>query len=341
MKFTWKTILVHLTFWGAYIILWGIHDTAYAPTFWDTLDGNLIGSATYAVGVYLNLYVLLPKLLLKGEKVPYVISVATLVIANSLLTSKALSWHYQDIHPDTSHFFNTWQGLANTGSDFMVVYGMSTCLFLIVEWYRKDKRIHELENRNLKAELDLLKGQINPHFLFNALNSIHVLIRKDKEKAQQTLEKFSDLLSHQIYDVSRDKISLEQEVKSLDNFIQLQQMRHEDHVKVNWNAKGDFVGKSISPMLFLNFVENAFKHGESKGNGQVKIDILIALHGDRLEFACVNSVNKVINGHKKLGLGINNVRRRLDLIYPRQHDLQIEEQDDVFSVYLTLELNEN
>lgn len=341
MKPIWKTILIHLTFWLVYIVLWGIHDTAYAPTFWDTLDGNLIGSATYAIGVYLNLYILVPRLLLKGKKGPYIVLVAILVVANALLTTKVFAWHYRDIHLDTSHFFNTWQGLANTGSDFMVVYGVSTCLFLIGEWYRKDKRIHELENRNLKAELDLLKGQINPHFLFNALNSVHVLIRKDKEKAQETLEKFSDLLSHQIYDVSKDKISLEQEVRNLDNFIQLQKMRHEDHVKVNWKAKGDFIGKNISPMLFLNFVENAFKHGDMNGDGQVKIDILIIVEGNRLEFACVNSINESVNGEQKLGLGITNVKRRLDLIYPDRHELQIEEQDEVFSVNLSLDLNEN
>ena len=138
MKIMWKTILLHISLWFVYIILWGIHDMAYAPTFWDTLDGNLIGSATYAIGVYLNLYVFVPRLLLKGKMALYIAVVSVLVLANAYLTAQVFAWHYKDIHLGTSHFFDTWQGTANTGSDFLVVYGISTCLFLIGEWYRKE-----------------------------------------------------------------------------------------------------------------------------------------------------------------------------------------------------------
>ncbi len=341
MTFNWKYILMHLVFWVLYIILWGVRDMVYAPSFLDTIDGNLIGSAVYAVGVYLNLYALIPGLLLKRKRWLYVVSLASVVILMGVISSLVFTEYYKDVHLPTSEFFASIKGVVTTASDFLVVYGLSTCLYFINEWYHKERKIKELETQTLKAELDLLKGQMNPHFLFNALNSIHVLIRKDTVKAQETLERFSNLLSHQLYDTNKSKISLDQEIQNLNNFILLQKIRHEDHVEVDWKYLGDLEGKFISPMLFLNFVENAFKHSDSKDDEHVKIEILININKSSLEFSCVNTVGNNESNDKNIGLGIANVRRRLDLIYPNKHELVIEKKDGMFSVNLVLQLDED
>lgn len=341
MKSNWKHIGAHILFWLLYVIIWGIHDLAFAPTFWDTLDGNIIGSVWYAVGVYINLFLLVPYLLLKNKRWAYLWSVVILTILVSYGLAQTFAWHYASIHQGTSDFFNSTQGIANTASDFLVVYGLATCLYFINEWYIKERKLRALESQNLKAELDLLKGQINPHFLFNALNSVHVLIRTNPELATNTLEKFSDLLSHQLYEVDKDKISLNREIQNLDNFIQLQEMRHQDHVEVSWRYSGDLEGKRISPMLFLNFVENAFKHGGTVGSGSVNIEILVKVEGNLLEFSCVNSAVDTAEASEKNGLGIENIKRRLDLIYPNKHRLEIERGDDTYSVQLGLNLDED
>lgn len=332
---------MHLMFWMLYIIIWGLRDMAYAPTFRDTIDGNIVGSIIFSVGIYLNLYVLIPKFLLKNKRWLYVLGLFIVIVLMGVISSIVFGIYYKNIDLSTSVYFASTQGMVTTASDFLVILGFSTCLYFINEWYLKERKIHELENQNLKAELDLLKGQINPHFLFNALNSVHVLIRKDSDKAQKTLEKFSNLLSHQLYDVSKDKISLSDEIQNLDNFIQLQKMRYEDHVVVDWECKGVLEAKRISPMMFLNFVENAFKHGETIGTGPVKINILVNVEENNLEFSCVNSMTGTKGNSENNGLGIENIKRRLNLVYPNRHRLEIEISENTYSVHLGLSLNED
>jgi len=342
MRINWKHVAAHLAFWFLYIIIWGIRDLAFAPTFWDTLDGNVIGSIWYAFGVYVNLFLLVPKLLLKRRKWGYLLSITLLTLIISYGLAKTFEWHYLSIHLGTSEFFGSVQGVANTASDFLVVFVLATCLYFINEWYIKERKLRALESQNLKAELNLLKGQINPHFLFNALNSVHVLIRTNPGLASDTLEKFSDLLSHQLYDIKKDQVSLSDEVQNLDNFIAIQKMRHQDHVVVDWKYQGDLTGKHISPMLFLNFVENAFKHGDTADeNGLSTIKIALKIAGNDLEFSCINSISSINANERSNGLGLENVRRRLELIYPNRYMLNVERNDKSYTVHLKLSLNEN
>ena len=336
MRFNWKTILWHLLFWVLYIIIWGIRDMPYAGSFVNTLDSNFIGSLLYSIGVYLNLYILVPKLLMKGKRTAYVLAVVPLVVLIGYLTAQVFSLYFLNIDLGTSQFFDSVQGMANTGGDFLVVFGLATCLYFINEWNIKERRVKELETTSLKSELELLKNQINPHFLFNALNSIHVLIRKDPEKATSTLEKFSEVLSHQIYEVKKEKIPLKEEVDNLDNFIQIQKLRKDQDVKVAWATKGEFTGLMIAPMLFLNFVENAFKY--CSGSEGIGINIKLSVTDSLLEFICINCKPEVENGKSDAGIGLANVKRRLEILYPDSHELIVDSLDDKFEVKLTLNL---
>ncbi len=339
MKINWKIIAVHLLFWVLYIVIWGVRDMAYAPTFLDTLDSNLIGSGFYAIGVYVNLYVLVPHLLMKRRKWSYVAAVVPLVLIIAVATAQAFHYYYKSVHLGTSNFFGSVQGVANTGGDFLVVYGLATCLYFINEWYIKERRVRELETTNLQSELDLLKSQVNPHFLFNALNSVHVLIRKDPKKAQKTLEKFSELLSHQIYEVKKETVPLTEEIDNLNNFIEIQKLRQDDHVKIDWKTKGNLNGLHIAPMLFLNFVENAFKHASSNSD-KVDIQIGVSVEGSLLEFICLNSINgRQVNGERP-GVGMANARRRLEILYPETHQLEVGNTENQFAVKLTLNLED-
>lgn len=341
MKVNLKIIFLHLFVWVLYIIIWGLRDMAYAPTFMDTIDGNLIGCLWYSVGVYLNFYLLIPFLLLKNYKSFYILSILALIVLISYLSAQSFSLYYIPIHLPTSEFFDSMEGFASTGSEFLIVLGFSTCLYFINEWYVKERKVKQLESANLRAELDLLKGQMNPHFLFNALNSVHVLIRKDKDHALEVLEKFSDLLSHQLYDVEKEFVSLEMEIRNLTNFIELQELRFSNHIKVNWKVEGETVGLKIPPMLFLNFIENAFKHSHSKDENESRIDALLKVEEDQLEFSCVNSVDGLPTDSNVPGIGLTSVQRRLEILYPKRHILQIESKEDQFSIYLQINLHED
>ncbi len=336
-----KTIGIHILFWILYIIIWGVRDMVYAPTFLDTVDSNLIGSAFYASGVYLNIYILVPKLLLRKQQAMYLLATAASIVLVAFASSQTFAVYYQNVHGPTSDFFGSIQGTVNEAGDFLIVLFLALSIYFINQWYVKDRRINELETTSLKAELNLLKGQINPHFLFNALNSIHVLIKKDSDLAQQTLEKFSEILSHQLYDISNDEILLEDEIKILTNFIELQKLRYQDRFEVHWDAKGEFQGKLIAPMLFLNFVENAFKYASNHKVNKAKIELLLTVSADVLNFSCVNDYESYLGNNGKLGMGIANARRRLELIYPNKHLLEIEKGENKFSVNLNIRLHEN
>ncbi|NVK86241.1 MAG: histidine kinase [Cytophagia bacterium] len=341
MKVNIKIILLHLFVWVLYIIVWGLRDMAYAPTFMDTIDGNLIGCLWYSVGVYINFYLLIPYLLLKDRKSFYILSILVLIVLISYLSAQTFSLYYIPIHLTTSEFFDSMEGFASTGSEFLIVLGLSTCLYFINEWYVKERRVKQLESAKLRSELDLLKGQMNPHFLFNALNSVHVLIRRDRDQALKVLEKFSDLLSHQLYDVEKEFVSLEMEIRNLTNFIELQELRFSNHIKVNWKVEGQAVGLKIPPMLFLNFIENAFKHSHTKDENEATIDVLLKVEDSQLEFSCVNSVNLLPTERNVTGIGLINVQRRLEILYPKRHLLQIERTVDQFSINLQIDLHED
>ncbi|WP_420385732.1 sensor histidine kinase [Roseivirga sp.] len=341
MKLNWKLIIIHILLWMLYILIWGFMDMIYAPTFWDTVDGNIIGSLSYCPGIYINMYFLIPYFLLENRRVLYVFLLTVLILANSYFSAQIFSYYYLHHHIPTSEFFASMQGMGSTGSEFLIILGFSMCFYFINQWYVKERRLRELESTNLRVELDLLKGQINPHFLFNALNSIHVLIRKDNEKAIETLEKFSDLLSHQIYDVKKEWVPLETEIKNLSNFIQLQELRFSNHVNVQWQVNGEPTGLKVPPMLFLNFVENAFKHGVSNKEEMTKVEVLLDIRESYLEFSCINSVTDEGLRHEGEGLGLSNVRRRLELLYPGKHQLEIEKNAQEFSVNLQINLNGN
>lgn len=341
MRFNWRLVFTHLLFWMLYVIIWSVRDMAYAPTFWDTVDANVIGGLIYSVGVYVNLYIFIPQLLLKGRRLIYCIVMIAWLMIMAYAGAEVFVYIYRNVSPSTSEFFGSAGGLASTAVEFLVVYALATSLFFINEWYIKERKLRELESQNLKAELDLLKGQINPHFLFNALNSVHVLIRTNPDLATRTLEKFSDLLSHQLYDVDKDKITLHEEVRNLDNFIQLQKMRHQDHVDVDATFDIDSTERTIAPMLFLNFVENAFKHGSVKGDEKVKVNIKLSCKADQLVFSCANSFVEQPEESKKIGIGIANVQRRLDIIYPNQHELSTHSSGNEYIVILKLDLSES
>jgi len=336
MRINGKTILVHLLFWVLYIIIWGIRDMPYAGSFTNTLDSNIIASILYSVGVYFNLYVLVPKLLMKGKRTAYTLTVIPLVVLIGYLTAQVFSLYFLNIDLSTSEFFDSFKGTANTGGDFLVVYSLATCLYFINEWNIKERRVKELETTGLKSELELLKNQINPHFLFNALNSIHVLIRKNPEKATATLEKFSEVLSHQIYEVKKEKIPLKEEVDNLDNFIQIQKLRKDDDVQIQWETQGEMNGLMIAPMLFLNFVENAFKY--CSGDGGFGINIKLSVTDSLLEFICINCKSEVEITKSDEGIGLANVKRRLEILYPESHELIVDSLKDRFEVKLTLNL---
>ena len=338
-------VFKHIVFWVLFLLLWSVHDLNYHENVLENLENNLFTFIPYAVLVYFNLYFLMPKLLLKRRIGYYVIFLLFGIIIITFFSSFYLSFYFKYINEylPTSSFFKSIAGKIAIATEVILSLCLSMILFLIDEWYQKDRSIRTIEEKHLETELKLLKNQINPHFLFNALNSIYIMLGKNLEDGKKMFLQFSEILSHQLYESSKKNILLKHEFDNLNNYIAIERIRHEDLVTVDCSFPAETHNLAIAPMLLLPLVENAFKHGQSSSGYQISIDVSIE-SGCILNFKIENTFsnqNTSISNKVNKGIGLKNVNRRLELIYPDKHSFKIERKNTKFIVYLKIQLYEN
>jgi len=220
---------------------------------------------------------------------------------------------------------------------FLVIAGAS--FKLMFDQINLQKKMAELAKDKAEAELNFLKSQINPHFLFNSLNSVYFLIDKNNPDARQALHKFSDMLRYQLYEANGEKIPIEKEIGYLQDYVHLQQLRKDENYKVQFNCSPEVRNFSIEPLLLIPFVENAFKHisHNAKGGNFVKLDMTRS--NGYFEFVAENSCEKEIyTTEQHGGIGMNNVKRRLELLYPGTYQLKVDDNGDTFKIDLKLKI---
>jgi two-component system, LytTR family, sensor kinase len=207
-----------------------------------------------------------------------------------------------------------------------------------IDWFDAQKLKAELVTQNKASELALLRSQVNPHFLFNTLNNIYSLVYKKSDEAPAAVMKLSSIMRYMLYDANSDMVPLEKEIEYLQSFIELQKLRQKEQDFVTINITGSPDDKTIAPMLLIPFVENAFKHGNKSGSSP-GININLAIHPESIIFEVKNSVktNLPVQKDASTGIGLHNIQRRLDLLYPGKHSLLITEDNALFNVKLILE----
>lgn len=290
------------------------------------------------VPVYINMYLLVPRLLFRKRYLVYAISVL-LMISVLVLIARGIDNAFKAYRvvprPGGNSALHDFIGFNII---FCVILAASTAVRLFGQWIRDNMRIAELEKYNMQSELNQLKSQINPHFLFNVLNNVNVLTRKDPEKASQALYQLSDLLRYQLYDSAQDKVLLSSEINFLNDFLNLEKNRR-DNFRFTIATQGNSSGIMIPPFLFITFVENAVKHNVY-GDSHAYADLSFEIRPDTLVFTCSNS--KPAAGRKPAvntgGIGLANINRRLKLLYPDAHQLQIEDKESLFTVNLEIPL---
>ncbi len=216
------------------------------------------------------------------------------------------------------------------------------CLFrFAIDWFRKRNELMLLEKTNVESNLALLKTQINPHFLFNTLHNIDALIHDNQAKASESLVKLSDMMRYMLGDAKSDFVEVSKEVEHLENYLSLERLRLKNEKFLNYSVTGEYRGMMIAPMMMIPFVENAFKHSvDSVLENGIIIDIRI--ENRKLSFVCENHYDKFEAEKDKMhGIGLETVKKRLDLIYKNRYRLSIHPEDTVFKVHLEIELNEN
>lgn len=212
---------------------------------------------------------------------------------------------------------------------------------VFLNWYSDIFYKRQLEKKNLETELALLKAQINPHFLFNTLNNIDILIEHDAKTASVYLKKLSDILRFMLYESPTEKILLKQEVDYIREYIELQKIRTSNANFVKFNIEGNTDNLHIAPMLFIPFIENAFKHCTDKKINNA-IEINIAIQDKEIHFTCSNAYDQAAQlTLPKSGLGLDLIQNRLKLLYKENYQLKIDRTNERFTVTLTVKLNEN
>jgi len=217
-----------------------------------------------------------------------------------------------------------------------VMQGAVVGLMVFKKWIVDVQRMNELKQANLKTELEQLKSQVNPHFLFNTLNNLHVLTKTDPDKASQVILGLSDLLRYQLYDSARDKILLTKDIAFINNLLSLEKIRKDDF-DYEVRTEGNLEGISLPPFLFIPFVENAIKHGASTvGHSYLKLNFRIT--AKRLYFYAENSKPSVKSNLPEGGIGLKNINRRLELLYPENHRLEVQDEPTRYIINLTIPL---
>ena len=236
---------------------------------------------------------------------------------------------------------NFWYGLLAGVRGGMTVGGLFLAIVIAKNLFRQQELLLKTQQEKLAAELEALKAQVHPHFLFNTLNNLYALTRRQAPEAPNVVLRLSNLLSYVLYECNAPEVPLNQEIQFLKNYVALEQLRYGDRLDVSLNFTGDIHGQKIAPLLLIPFLENAFKHGTSEQLDQSWISLNLAVEGHTLTFQLLNSRDPDGDEtHLLGGIGLQNVRKRLDLLYPDRHDLRVQADADTFMVTLKLELSE-
>jgi len=300
---------------------------------------TFIKVADLALLVYLTNYLLIPQLLYKKRYVWFVVTFIVMIVSSSLLKMNIIGRVINDasmIHFSGDLKTRVYDHLIP--HFFLVIAGAA--IKLMIDYSELQQRMAETAKEKAEAELNFLKSQINPHFLFNSLNSVYFLIDKNNTEARQSLHKFSDMLRYQLYELNGPRIPVEREVSYLQDYVALQKLRKDEHYSVEFSSSPEVKGFSIEPLLLVPFVENAFKHISHYTDRDNFVKLDLHRHNGHLSFAVENSKEAAPTTERHGGIGLANVKRRLELLYPGRHTLHIRDENNRYKVELTLQVDD-
>lgn len=336
-------ILLNLGYWLLYLLLLAVVFAAVTVQIRKTLDFFsifpivILYLAPNMVAFYLSYFLLFPKFLFRKRILALIIfGIVTCVI--SALSGSLISIFFygfdQPIFQDLREFLGFTFSLTLIAA---VHAGIALVIKGFIQWFDEIKLKEELTAKNFAMESALLKSQINPHFLFNTLNNIDFLIAKDAPKASEYLNKLSDILRYMVYDAKDEKIALSKELAYIEKYVELQKIRTNNPDYVNLKITGKAENLTIAPMIFFPFIENAFKHTENNKRTN-KIEIKILIENKKIVFECENTFQKSVEKADYGGLGNQLIERRLMLIYPNRHSLEIAKDEEIYKVKCAVDL---
>lgn len=331
-------VLTHIIFWIAvliyYTFFFGHQQGFYLITFKFVI---LLMPITIGTTYFFNYY-LIPRFLLKNKIKLFILFSVYALIFSFWITSLIFLPTLTLIGPGMGTFDKSLIDLYFVIVGLYSVSILAILIKLLKYWYEQQHKAMQLLKEKTQAELTMLKGQINPHFLFNTLNNIYSLALKKSDLTAEAVLKLSEMLDYLLYECNAEIVDVKKEIKLIRNYIYLQKIRFGDRLDIQFNADNSN-DQQIPPMLLLPFIENSFKHGAGRQSNKVWIKIYLRVENNKLDFNIINSKSlqkdldsKSISG----GIGLENVRKRLQLLYQSDYSLDIENLTDTFSVQLSI-----
>ncbi|MFZ1748800.1 MAG: histidine kinase [Saprospiraceae bacterium] len=327
----------HFVFWISLFLVMLV-DNISKMGFIQAVIINLIYVGFFALIAYFNIYYLFPKYL-KDRNLLW--HFGALVAASLLLTpiKTSLLFLSSSGNADIQSYYLSNQTLIFLSTFFV---GTSTTIYKVMtDWLVQQRDKKDLESQNLQSELKFLKSQINPHFLFNTLNSLYALTLKKSDQAPEIVLKLSEMMRYMLYECNEKVVPLKKEIKYMQNYLELEKLRHGSKMDITFNVHGEISDQRIAPLLLIPFIENSFKHGinnqVSKGFVNLELNIL----DDDLQMMVENSKSHSLpkpSEKRSGGIGLVNVKRRLNILYPENHHLEIKESPNTYAVELNVNL---
>lgn len=343
-KFQYR-IIRHVSFWVARLFLRSLYMTIFLQdviakmpeTFWHTFLTILpfIFFIEMPLCYFVN-YFLAPRFLSKGKYKVFAWGAAIAMVADCI-------WAMLYIHPEWTNLSKTEiSSIISFARVFFFEAAPIPCLIFLAlkqykNMYQKELEKQALIKENARAENELLKAQVHPHFLFNTLNNIYSFALKQSTKAETLVQSLSDIINYMVNDCIEEQIELSKEIKVIKDYLELEKVRYGDRLTIMVDMEGDYENKMVTPLLMLPFVENAFKHGASKLLTKPLIKLYIKVDDEAMYFFLSN--NKPLQqaaANSRSGIGLQNVQKRLSLLFPEKHSLKIQTTEDMFIVNMVV-----
>ena len=316
-------------------IRWG----SYYEDYWYSFKSNLVTVTLGMMLAYVNIYFLYPKFILKKKYIKYVIYFTiALFIFYAVRTELIYLFINENVWPESQTLQRAYSFNHLVVVFLIGIYDVAliTTIKITTDWILERKRTEELQEIQLRTELNFLKSQIQPHFFFNTLNNLYALALEKSDDAPRLIIKLSNLMQYVLYEVNSSKASLLEEINHLNNYIDIEHIRFKDRIEFEMDITGVIEDVEVPPLLLLTFVENCFKHGLKKRD-KIKIRISFEVTNDGyLEFKIANSFNPNINDESKSGIGLKNAERRLNLLFDKNFTLKSYIENNSYNLFLKI-----
>jgi two-component system LytT family sensor kinase len=336
LQFMQKPWFVHGVFWVMVFTIMMVSGADNGTTTREVIR-KLINLLFYILVVYINLDYLVPKFLNQKNFMTYVLLLLAMVAVLTPIKVMLLYITYEEVDP--REFL-----VMNQHTVFLILFviaGGSTVIRIISDWQRHQRDRKDLETQRMQSEIKFLKSQINPHFLFNTLNSLYALTLKKSDKAPEIVIKLSEMMRYMLYESNERRVPLQKEVNYIQNYLALEALRQSGHADIQFNVEGQISDQTIAPLIFIPFLENSFKHGLNHQISDGYVYVTMKVLDNRLLLRIQNSKPEHAPQPAEKnsgGIGLANVQRRLNLLYPNQYKLDIEDNDKEHIVELSLAL---